>query len=306
MGDPGGTGPRPGAFRDGSGRGRRRHCGGSPGRAVASSGGWSPSTAPPAPGGRRRCPTTCRPPRPCTRSPGRGTPVPPGTARRPARAAAVPPWTAHPPARAAVAPLTGGGWAALRPVPSRPLATGAGLCRGGREPGHQGWPAGSAAHRQGDHRLAGTAGEMAGRGVWGCHGDLDEQCAANKHVDHAPDNGRGQRERDPPSQPPRQPGQRGERPQRQDEQEVAHDRLGEQGHQGECGQNRVGPRVAEVLQRADQRRRRAHLAHEQPLDQQQAGRHPRDRCQPPAPRPRLARPGPMHRFIPPLSFEYAC
>jgi hypothetical protein len=135
---------------------------------------------------------------------------------------------------------------------------------------------------------------MAGRRIWGGRGDLDEQSAAKEHVDQAPDHCRGQRERDPPSQVSPQPGQRGERPQRQDEQEVAHERLGEHGHQGKCGQDRVGPRTAEVLQRADQRRRRAHLAHEQPLDQQQAGRHPRDPCRPPTPRPNLARLGSIH------------
>ena len=81
------------------------------------------------------------------------------------------------------------------------------------------------------------------------------------------------------------------RPHRQDEQEVAHERLGEQAHQGERGKDRVGARVAEVLQRADQSRRRAHLAHEQPPDQQQADRDPGDPARPPPPRPDLARPG---------------
>ncbi|HKP99589.1 MAG TPA: hypothetical protein VJ735_04605 [Actinomycetes bacterium] len=147
---------------------------------------------------------------------------------------------------------------------------------------------------------------MTERRVRSCHGDLDEQCAANEQVDHAPDRRWGQCEGDPPSQAARQSRQRGERPQRQDEQEVAHERLGEQAHQGERGEDRVGAWVAEVLQRADQCRRRAHLAHEQSLDQQQADRDPRDPARPPPPRPDLARPESIHWSSLRQYFEYAC
>ena len=96
-------GGRPGASRDGSGRGRRRRRGGWPGTPAASSGARGPPTARPGGGGRPRCPTACRPPPRCTRPPR---------------------WTARPPARAAVAPLTGGGWAALGPALARPRPAG--------------------------------------------------------------------------------------------------------------------------------------------------------------------------------------
>jgi len=45
------------------------------------------------------------------------------------------------------------------------------------------------------------------------------------------------------------------------------------------------------------------FAHEQPLDQQQADRDPRDPSRPPPPRPDLAQPGSIQSSITSVSFE---